>query len=268
MVCLDAGHGGKDPGAVGKHKMSSDGLLNVRNEMQTFKEKDFNLKIVLEVGKILKSKGINVVYTRDTDVFIELSRRGEIANAAKADVFVSFHVNAAENAQARGVETFCWPGNLEGGKLAKAIQDVLWASGVFSHNRGVKTNRFMVINPNKTFMPSALVELGFITNKDDVALLQSKWKFIANYVVEGILLYLGVPDTYDDKYDEGKKIHKELELYLKSLPPSGYADKSVEKGVTSGIFADGDGDGLIDDPRGFLTREQLAVILDRLGLLD
>ena len=91
-VVLDAGHGGKDPGAVGKFS----------------KEKDLNLKLVLEIGKKLNEQypDVNVVYTRSTDVFIPLQTRADIANKNNADLFVSIHTNSSENKAPRGVETF------------------------------------------------------------------------------------------------------------------------------------------------------------------
>ena len=91
VVVLDAGHGGKDPGKPSK---------------AGFKEKDIALKVVLAVGKELeKNKDIKVVYTRKTDVFIDLFKRGEIANKANADLFVSVHCNA-HTSQAHGSETY------------------------------------------------------------------------------------------------------------------------------------------------------------------
>jgi len=90
VVVLDAGHGGHDPGNLGSG----------------FKEKDIALKIVLEIGQALeKNPNIKVVYTRKTDVFVDLFVRGKIANEANADLFVSVHCNA-HNSEAHGTETF------------------------------------------------------------------------------------------------------------------------------------------------------------------
>ena len=91
-VVLDAGHGGKDPGAVGKFS----------------KEKDLNLQLALAVGKQISEQypDVNVVYTRSTDVFIPLQTRADIANKANADLFISIHTNSAESKSPRGVETF------------------------------------------------------------------------------------------------------------------------------------------------------------------
>ena len=91
-LVLDAGHGGKDPGAVGKFS----------------KEKDLNLKLALEVGRLIGEKypDVKVVYTRSTDVFIPLQERSDIANKADADLFISIHTNSSESKSPCGVETF------------------------------------------------------------------------------------------------------------------------------------------------------------------
>ena len=93
VVVIDAGHGGKDPGAVGKKA----------------KEKDINLNVALALGKLIQTncKDARVVYTRKTDVFISLDRRAKIANDAKADLFISIHTNALPKGRvARGTETY------------------------------------------------------------------------------------------------------------------------------------------------------------------
>jgi len=91
-VVIDAGHGGHDPGAVGSK----------------YKEKDIALAIALKLGKYIEDNlpDVKVVYTRKTDVFVELHKRAEIANKNKADLFISIHCNAAKNKAAYGSETF------------------------------------------------------------------------------------------------------------------------------------------------------------------
>lgn len=128
IVVLDAGHGGKDPGKVNHNHV---------------KEKDIALKIVLKVGEILeREKGIKVVYTRKTDVFVELMERGRIANKADADLFVSIHCNA-HNSQASGAETWVLGThvNRQNFEVAKAENSVI----LLEDNYEVKYKGF---NPN------------------------------------------------------------------------------------------------------------------------
>ncbi|MCR4680254.1 MAG: N-acetylmuramoyl-L-alanine amidase [Bacteroidales bacterium] len=91
-VVIDAGHGGHDPGCQGN----------------SLREKDVNLDAALRVGKLIEEncKDVKVVYTRKTDVFVELYRRAQIANNEHADLFISFHCNSAENSTGNGVETY------------------------------------------------------------------------------------------------------------------------------------------------------------------
>ena len=91
-VVIDAGHGGKDPGCLGKYN----------------KEKDVVLNIALKTGKLISDNcpNVKVIYTRNTDVFVELYRRAKIANDNHADLFISFHCNASENKNANGIDTW------------------------------------------------------------------------------------------------------------------------------------------------------------------
>lgn len=91
-VCIDPGHGGKDPGSVG---------------LKSY-EKNIVLGIARKVGKLIKEQypDIKIVYTRDKDVFIELNKRGKIANDHKADLFISIHANSVKDKSARGIETY------------------------------------------------------------------------------------------------------------------------------------------------------------------
>ena len=93
VLVIDAGHGGHDPGAIGKRA----------------KEKDINLNVALKLGKLVQQncKDVKVVYTRQKDVFVTLNRRAEIANNAKADLFISVHTNSvAGNSKAMGASTW------------------------------------------------------------------------------------------------------------------------------------------------------------------
>lgn len=173
-VFIDPGHGGKDPGAVG-------------NNIQ---EKNIALSVSLKVGEILKQHKVDVVYSRSTDIFIELADRATMANNAKADVFVSIHCNSFTNTTAQGVETFNYPNSSKGSVLAKSIQDALLKDKLYTKNRGVKTANFAVLR--RSNMPSALVEMAFISNKEDSDILKTKQNELALAIAKGILSYLGI----------------------------------------------------------------------------
>ena len=221
VVVLDAGHGGKDPGKVG---------------YKNAKEKDIALKIVLKVGELLnKHKDIKVVYTRKTDVFIDLWERGRIANKANANLFVSVHCNA-HTSQASGAETWVLGthANKKNFEVAKAENSVIlleddyqtkykgfdpnspesvigltlmqeeyldqsiqlasiiqddFTYGLKRKNRGVKQAGFVVLY--QTYMPSVLIETGFITNVSEgkylnSAIGQNKY---AESIYKGIIKY-------------------------------------------------------------------------------
>lgn len=92
VLVIDPGHGGKDPGAI-----------NGKNQ-----EKNINLKIALKMGRLIEDncKDVKVIYTRKTDVFVELYKRADIANKAGADMFISVHTNSSKNKSASGAETY------------------------------------------------------------------------------------------------------------------------------------------------------------------
>ena len=203
IVVIDAGHGGKDPGGV------SNG----------YREKDVALNVSLLLGKLLSNTEVKVVYTRKTDVFIGLWKRGKIANNAKADLFVSIHCNTVNNSKPYGTETFVLglhanKQNLEIAKKENAVilleddykeryegfdpnseESVLgltllqeenldksfslaaeiqqnFSQNLKRKNRGVKQAGFVVLH--QTYMPSVLIELGFLSNKNEGKFLNSK----------------------------------------------------------------------------------------------
>ena len=199
-VVLDAGHGGKDPGAIGKYGT---------------KEKDVALDITKRAGRLLEKSGIKVVYTRDEDVFIPLLDRTKIANDSNGKLFVSIHANANKNRKVQGFETFL----LRPGKSQDAIEVASRENSVISleeftdqyedltgealimatmaqsmfmkesedlasiiqmeldkrlntPNRGVKQAGFYVLIGAS--MPNALVEVGFISNPSEEKKLREK----------------------------------------------------------------------------------------------
>jgi hypothetical protein len=173
--CLDPGHGGSDPGAVG-----------LRSH-----EADIVLVIAKIVGRILIENGQKVIYTRSTDKYLTLEQRATIANNNKCDTFTSIHCNAAENKTAHGVETFSHPISSNGAKLSEFVQAELVKATSLT-NRGCKTANFGVLR--MSYMPAILVETAFISNAlEEASLLQYAFQEkIAVSIVKGIFSYLGL----------------------------------------------------------------------------
>lgn len=203
-VVIDAGHGGKDPGATGHFT----------------KEKHINLGVALLLGEMIKENHANVkvIFTRDDDNFVELQERANIANRSKAQLFISIHTNASKNSEARGTETYTMGlrranENLEVAKRENSVilleddykikyegfdptssesyimfellhdrfleQSISIASSIQREfkladcvDRGVRQDVFLVLR--NTGMPSVLVEVGYISNPSEEAFLGSK----------------------------------------------------------------------------------------------
>lgn len=173
-VVLDAGHGGYDPGAVNGTRF----------------EKNDNLRLALAVGARLRNCGVNVVYTRTTDVFIPLLERSNISNAAKADLFVSFHRNSSTNSTANGVENWVYTNpSQKAVAAANLVLNRIVAQGVQS-NRGLHYGVFSVLR--HTAAPAMLLEMGFISNAEDNRLFDAKFDVYAAAIASGILSSLGL----------------------------------------------------------------------------
>lgn len=174
IVCLDAGHGGKDPGAV--------------NNNLKLKESTITLNVVQKISGLLKKKGINVILTRSKDEYVTLAARCLVANRNKADIFVSVHCNSAANNRAVGIETYCYKVGGKGEQLAKLIQNNL-INATKTLNRGVKTANFYVLR--NTVMPAVLTEIGFISNDDEARKLNDNnyQSQIAQAIAEAVLQY-------------------------------------------------------------------------------
>jgi N-acetylmuramoyl-L-alanine amidase len=204
-IVIDAGHGGKDPGAtIGKSY-----------------EKDIVLDVALKTGKLIKKMypDIQVIYTRDCDVFVPLMDRADIANKQKADLFISIHANICSTESTSGAETYILgqhrsQENLDVAKLENSVilleddyttryegfdpnsaesyimfeliqnefleQSRLFADKVQNHfishakrkDRGVRQAGFLVLR--KTAMPSVLIELGFMSNKSEIDFMEKE----------------------------------------------------------------------------------------------
>lgn len=214
-IFLDAGHGGKDSGALGN------GL----------KEKDIALSVTLKIGKILERHKVEVLYSRTRDEFIELRERANKANRENVHIFVSVHTNAFTNSSASGVETYSYPGSLNGAKLSKSIYESIVEDKVYTLKRGTKTANFSVLK--NTNMPSVLVELGFITNKDDAEILKNKQDELATAISKGILKYLGL--GYIEK--EKEIVHEIYKVQLGAFKDRKNAEKLVKELKNKGYEA-------------------------------
>ncbi|NJN87562.1 MAG: N-acetylmuramoyl-L-alanine amidase [Leptolyngbyaceae cyanobacterium SL_7_1] len=176
VVVLDAGHGGSDPGAIG---------------IGGIQEKDIVLPITLLAAASLQQQGIRVVFTRADDRVLELESRVEIAEQAGADVFVSIHANSAgiDRPEINGLETYHYPNSREGSRLAQALHSSLLQT-VTVRNRGVKQENFYVLR--RTSMPAALIELGFVTGREDAAkLTDANYRTqVARAIAAGVVQYV------------------------------------------------------------------------------
>ncbi|MCD8261272.1 MAG: N-acetylmuramoyl-L-alanine amidase [Bacteroides sp.] len=258
VVVIDPGHGGRDPGAVGK----------------VSQEKAINLKVALKLGEMINwnCKDVKVVYTRDKDVYLTLNRRAEIANHAKADLFISIHTNAVKGNQSpRGASTWTLglaksdanlevakrensvillesdyqqryagfnPGSSESYIIFEFMQDKYMEQSVHladliqkefrttckRPDRGVHQAGFLVLK--ESAMPSVLVELGFISNPEEERYLNSAQgvENLAGGIYRAFL-------TYKKEHDiraGGKEYEPAPRVADKSVPAS-------EKKVTQGI---------------------------------
>lgn len=192
LVMIDAGHGGKDPGAMPKGEDGSYLQYNGRD----VQEKDITLSIALKVRDALAASGVNVQMTRDTDTYLELAEIGEIANQADADLFVSIHCNSYDASGPNGVEvlTYSTEGKdaygITSDQIAQNILDEYVPATGF-YNRGIKDGSWLAVL-KRTNMPGVLVETGFLTNPNDLAALlddgmQTKMaQAIANGIIKSI----------------------------------------------------------------------------------
>ncbi|MCM3711733.1 N-acetylmuramoyl-L-alanine amidase [Sporosarcina luteola] len=180
IIVIDAGHGGKDPGAT-SNKLS---------------EKTVVLKVAKLVEAKLKNAGAKVLLTRSDDTFLSLEQRTAYAKKHYAETFVSIHVNAAGSSAAKGAEVFydssTNPNAKESKLLASKIQSNLVKNANMS-DRGVKDQRFYVIRNNN--VAAVLVELGFITNPDDFKKLSSEqyMELYAEAIYQGLVQYYAAP---------------------------------------------------------------------------
>ncbi len=168
-VMIDAGHGGEDPGAVFEGR----------------REKDDALRLALAVGEILEDNGVDVMYTRVTDVYDTPQEKAEIANRSEADYLVSIHRNAMPvPGTASGIMSLVYENGGTVGRLGANINRELAQTG-FADLGMVERPGLIILR--RSGMPAVLVEAGFIDNPEDNALFDRQFQEMAEAIASGIL---------------------------------------------------------------------------------
>lgn len=165
VITIDPGHGGTDPGAIGPT-----GLM----------EKDVTLPISMKLKKALEEKGAKVYMTRTTDVDVygpnasgpdELQARVNVGTKSESDLFISVHINSFSNPNVGGIATYYYEKTQYDTKLASRIQSYIADEEGFAGDRGIQPGNLYVLR--RSLMPAVLVELGFISNPKEEALLKT-----------------------------------------------------------------------------------------------
>lgn len=180
-IIIDAGHGGSDPGTVYNGRL----------------EKNDNLRLALAVGNILSDHGVDVSYTRTTDVYHSPYEKAMIGNNSNADLFISIHRNAAQKPNTgTGIETLVYADKGIAGQLARNVNRELETTGF--RNRGVIERPELTVL-NRTVMPAILIEAGFLNNDSDNQHFDANLNQIAKAIADGILATLGSEPSKPEK---------------------------------------------------------------------
>ena len=200
IVVIDPGHGGRDPGAIGKRG----------------KEKNINLNVALKLGKLIQNncKDVSIVYTREKDTFVGLDRRAQIANNAKADLFISIHTNSvARGRTVRGTETYTLglhrtDENLEVAKKENAVilieNDYEQRYAGFNPNSSESYIIFEFLqdkNMEKSVQLATLIQRQFKTTakRIDKGVHQAGFLVLRETTMPGVLVELGYISTPDEE---------------------------------------------------------------------
>ncbi|MGC1393073.1 MAG: N-acetylmuramoyl-L-alanine amidase [Coleofasciculaceae cyanobacterium] len=175
VVMVDPGHGGPDPGAVGIGGLQEKGIV---------------MSISQQVASLLEQQGVQAVLTRKGDYDFDLEPRVAMAERMNANLFVSIHANAISLSRpdVNGLETYYFS-SASSGRLARTIHNSI-LQGVDVKDRGVRSARFYVLR--RTSMPSVLIEVGFVTGREDAAKLSNPTyqSQMAQAIARGILQYI------------------------------------------------------------------------------
>lgn len=224
-IMIDAGHGGHDPGAA------SGGL----------REKDITLRLALRIGGLLSAySGADVLYTRTTDVFVELSDRARRANEAGVDYFLSVHINSGGGT---GFESYTYPGKTDayGGVIHRHVAAAFEAHSL--PDRGRKQANLAVLR--ETRMPSILLEFGFIDRPTDAALLASQdgIEQLARATAAGVAEAFGLtaptaPTEEEDEDNMPLKLEYDWQWKMLGDALDGLYRKSVSGEISPPVISD------------------------------
>lgn len=181
LICIDPGHGGRDPGRAGRLAL----------------EKDLNLKLSLLVRDSL-APDFETIMTRSSDVYVSLLERCRIANHAAADLFISLHHNGFHLPSASGFEVLHWHTSLYGRRLAELILERFEpVSNKFGiRSRGVKPRKNLTVL-RRTMMPAVIVECGFLSNPEEELVITNKdyQAALAGIIKTALIDYFGQSDN-------------------------------------------------------------------------
>jgi len=226
---LDVGHGGSDSGAINAY----------------IKEKDINLIVALEVGRILQLNQQIVKYSRDTDVAVDLIQRPLLANSWGADYFISIHHNAGGG---NGLEVIHSINGGPGKQLAEYIAPIISEGTgqnirrVFS-KKGNNGDYYAVIKHSS--MPAIIIEYGFLDNAEDYKLFDTKPELLleARYIAKGILNFIGINHIKDCEEITPKPELIKKSKYFSDIPDNHWSIDNLDRAKEIGlIFGTGKGE--------------------------
>lgn len=236
-VIIDAGHGGEEPGA----------MFNGR------REKDDALRLALAIGQILENNGVDVVYTRTTDVFDTPLEKAQIANRSGADYFVSIHRNAMPvPGTGSGATVLVYENAGVPAMLAENIQRNLVQTGF--NDLGIQERPGLIVL-RRTQMPAVLVEAGFIDNPEDNRSFDENFDAIAQAIADGIL------ETIRQQEEQRPEYYQvQVGAFRTRMPADRLVNELQAKGLPAFVVYD---DGLYKVRVGAFLNMDYAVRMER-----
>ena len=236
-VIIDAGHGGEEPGA----------MFNGR------REKDDALRLALAIGQILENNGVDVVYTRTTDVFDTPLEKAQIANRSGADFFVSIHRNAMPvPGTGSGATVLVYENAGVPAMLAENIQRNLVQTGF--NDLGIQERPGLIVL-RRTQMPAVLVEAGFIDNPEDNRFFDENFDDIAQAIADGIL------ETIRQQEEQRPEYYQvQVGAFRTRMPADRLVNELQAKGLPAFVVYD---DGLYKVRVGAFLNMDYAVRMER-----